>query len=89
MTISASSIIPFVLTTFILTPILTIIWSRFVVVSLLGIVYTIALLLGLYNEELKLQGNLKTYYYSVNVGILTIILYISLVSLFETALMAL
>lgn len=89
LTISASSIIPFVLTTFILTPILTIIWSRFVVVSLLGIVYSIALLLGLYNEELKLQGNLKTYYYSVNVGILTIILYISLVSLFETALMAL
>ena len=77
------------ITTFILTPILTIIWSRFVVVSLLGIVYSIALLLGLYNEELKLQGNLKTYYYSVNVGILTIILYISLVSLFETALMAL
>lgn len=89
LTISATSIIPFVLCTFILMPILTLIWSHFAVLSLFGAVYSVSLLLGMYNEELKIQGNMKIYYYSVNVGILVLILYIVAVSLFKNTLFGL
>lgn len=89
LTISATSMVPFVLCTFILMPILTLIWSHFAVLSLFGAVYSVSLLLGIYNEELKLQGNIKVYYYSVNVSILVLILYIVAVSLFQNTLFGL
>jgi len=89
LTITASSMIPFVLSVCILTPILTIIWSHFVIVSLIGIVYSVSILLGIYNEELKLKGNLKVYYYSINVSILLVILYIIIVAFFNNSVLGL
>ena len=84
--ISAASIIPFVLCTFVLTPILSLIWSHFVVLIFLGIIYSLSLLLSLYSEEMKLVGNLKFYYFSSNISILVTILYVALFGLFNVTL---
>lgn len=82
-TISASSLLPFVLCSFILAPIMTIAWEHFTVINLLGIVYSVSLLLGLYNYELRMDGNMKIYYNSINIGILIVISYVVFVSLFK------
>lgn len=87
--ITATSIIPFVLCVFVLSPLLTMVWSHFVVINLIGFVYSASLLLNLYNIEISIDGNNKVYYYAVNMSILVLIAYIVIVTLFKSVLLGL
>ena len=79
--IASAGIIPLILCSFIIAPILSVLYSPLAVVSLFGIVISISLTAFLYNEELKLLGNIKLIYNTICFMILVLIVYIILTNM--------
>lgn len=73
LSISATSVIPAVIGSMILSPILGLIWSPLsMVFIIIGLVYSFVILYELINSDLQLEGDIKIYFNAICFGILIV-----------------
>ena len=85
LSITTTSIIPAVICSFILAPIGGLIWSYLsVFFSITGIVYSLTIFTTLINEELKLTGDMKVYFFTACFAILCCGAYFAVMKFIES-----
>ena len=81
--IAATAIVPFLLGSLILAPVISLIYAPLsIVVSVIGFIYTVIILYETINSEISLEGNAKIYLNLICLSILVIVAYYLYVKLF-------
>ena len=84
--ISALSIVPFVICYLVIAPLLSMIYAPLnMVITIIGIVYTIILVYETMNAEIALSGNVKYYFNLICLSILSISAYYLFMKLFSSS----
>ncbi len=84
--ISALSIIPIVICSFVLSPLLSLINTSIGLgITVLGLVYTIVLIYEAMNQEIQLEGNLKYYFNLICFSVIVVSIYLIATKLFTSS----
>lgn len=84
--ISAVSIIPAVLGIMILSPLLSLIYAPLgIIISVIGVIYTVIILYELTSDEYMLEENNKIYFYLICFSIIGVIAYFAFTKLFASS----
>lgn len=84
LSITATSIIPMVVGSMVLSPIIGMIWSPLgIIFTVVGGIYSIIILYELMNKELNLEDDIKVYFNVACLGILVLVGYFSFMKIFS------